>query len=176
MTEPADVFGDPYAAGLVAEAAKKSGLVWLADDGGRAHPAWHVWRESAVYVVHEGREQPLPWLRRASRVRVTVPSKDKGGRLVTWVATPVALDPGSPEWDAAVADLHAARLNPPDGEAQPARWARESLVTRLEPTGELLERPGAMPSGSHVAEPVRTSATTRDKLPFVIGRRARRRR
>jgi hypothetical protein len=135
-----------------------------------------VWREGAVYVVHEGREQPLPWLREAGGVRVIVPSKDKGGRLVTWAARVVPVEPATPEWDAAVADLHAARLNPPDGEQQPARWARESRVTRLEPTGELLERPGAMPTASLAATPPPTPATTRDKLPFLVGPRPRRRR
>jgi len=33
--------------------------------------------------------------------------------------------------------LHARRLNPPDGAAQPARWAASSLVLRLMPTGSL---------------------------------------
>ena len=174
MSEP---FADGYAAALVAEATRRSGLVWLAPlEGGRARPAWHVWREGAVYVVHEGREQRLPWLRAAERVRVTARSKDKGGRLVTWLARPVPVEPGAPEWDAAVADLHAARLNPPDGEQQPARWARESLVTRLEPTGELLEQPGALPTGSLAAPPPPTPATTRTPLPFVVGPRPGRRR
>jgi hypothetical protein len=46
--------------------------------------------------------------------------------------------PGTPAWDEVVPLLHAKRLNPPDGDAQLARWARESLVLRLTPTGELV--------------------------------------
>jgi hypothetical protein len=34
--------------------------------------------------------------------------------------------------------LHATRLNAPDGEDQPHRWARDSLVLCLTPTGELI--------------------------------------
>ena len=50
-------------------------------------------------------------------------------------------------------ELHAKRLNPPDGEAQPARWARESRVARIEPTGQLVEAPGHLSHRSHAAEP-----------------------
>jgi len=32
--------------------------------------------------------------------------------------------------------LHAQRLNAPDGQEQPARWARESRVLTLLPDGE----------------------------------------
>ena len=171
MTEP---FADAYAAALVAEACRKSALVWLRPEGDeRAYPAWHVWRDGAAYVVHEGYEQPLPWLAEAERVVVLVRSKDKGGRLVGWVARPQPVEPGTPDWDAAVPDLHAARLNPPDGEEQPLRWARESRVTRLAPTGELVEQPGDMPTGSLAAPPAPTSATTLGRLPFVLGRRRR---
>jgi hypothetical protein len=46
-----------------------------------------------VYVVHEGLEQPLGWLADSERVTVTVRSKDKGGRLVSWVAQVTSLDP-----------------------------------------------------------------------------------
>ncbi len=161
---------------LIAAAGTKAGLLWLsADASPRPRPAWYAWRDGAAYVVHEGIEQALPWLDESVAVQVVVPSKDKGGRVVTWVARPVPVAAGSPEWDAVVGDLHAARLNPPDGEAQPQRWARESRITRLEPTGEVLEAPGSMTAGSHSAEPPDTPATTRPPLPYVWGRRARRR-
>ena len=84
--------------------------------------------------------------------------------------------PEDDAWDPVVTELHAKRLNPPDGEAQPQRWARESRVLRLEPTGRMLERPGHLSHRSHAAEPPGSPATTRGPLPFVIGRRARRRR
>ncbi|MGH8894517.1 MAG: hypothetical protein ACRDWY_14625, partial [Actinomycetes bacterium] len=61
-------------------------------------------------------------------------------------------------------------------ERQPQRWARESRVLRLEATGRALERPGHLSQRSHAAEPPGSPATTRGPLPFVIGRRARRRR
>jgi len=108
-------------------------------------------------------------------VEVTVRSKANGSRLVTWVATAQDVAPGTPAWEAAVPELHAKRLNPPDGEQQPARWARESHVTRLVPTGELLESPAHISTRSHAATPPGSPATTRGPLPFVVGRRARRR-
>jgi hypothetical protein len=172
MTDPA------LLTALVEEACRRSGVVWLRIDGDdRAHAAWHTWHDGAVHVVAGGAEQPLPGLVDAcvagSRVRVTVPSKETRGRLVTWVAEASILAPGSREWVAAAAALHATRLNAPDGEEQPARWARESTLVRLEPTAEVPEHPGAAPTGSHAAPPAPTPATTRGKLPFVLGRRAR---
>ena len=169
---------DPLARSLVEEACAKSALVWLREPGERrAHAAWHVWTDGAVHIVTGGAEQPLAGLTlpEGAEVEVVVRSKDTGGRLVTFRAAVSDVRPGSPSWDPVVRELHAKRLNPPDGEAQPARWARESRVLRLEPTGDLTERPGHMPSRSHAAEPPASEATTRGPLPFVLGRRARRR-
>jgi len=59
-------------------------------------------------------------------------------RVVTWVADVSPVAPGSPLWDEVVPLLHAKRLNAPDGEEQPQRWARESVVLRFTPTGETL--------------------------------------
>jgi hypothetical protein len=170
---------DDFEMALVEEAAKKSGVIWvrpLDAAPSSAQAAWHAWLDGAAYVVTGGAEQRLPAIDTATEVVVTVPSKDKGGRLVTWVARPSLVEPGSAQWDAAVPVLHAKRLNAPDGEAQPARWARESRVIRLEPTGEVLERPGAMPTRSQAAPPRPTRAITRGRLPFVIGRATGRRR
>lgn len=162
---------------LVEEACKRSSVCWLALPARpQPYPAWHVWVDGAACVVSGGREQPLPGLGRVDEVSVTVPSKDKGGRLVTWTARPRTLDPHSLEWATAVKELHAKRLNSPDGEAQPARWAAESTVTRLQPTGAVTEEPGRMPLAAGAAEPALTPASTRGPLPFVLGRRARRRR
>lgn len=156
---------------LVAEGGKKAGLLWVAaDEGARAWPAWHVWADGAALLVCDGLEQPQPELVHGARVRVTLPSKDTRGRLVTFTATANVLRPDTEEWQQAAIALHAQRLNPPDGEAQPARWARESRVVRLVPTGEVLEAPGRMPTASGAAEPLPTPATTRDPLPFVLGR------
>jgi hypothetical protein len=162
---------------LVAEGGKRAGLLWVAaGPDARAWPAWHVWADGVALLVCDGLEQPQPDLVDGARVRVTLPSKDTRGRLATFTATATVLPPGTEEWEQAAAALHAQRLNPPDGEQQPARWARESRVVRLVPTGEVLEAPGRMPTGSGAAPVLPTPATTRDPLPFVIGRGTGRRR
>jgi hypothetical protein len=162
---------------LVEETCRKSSLVWLRPAGAdRAVAAWHVFTDGAVHVVGGGIEQDLPEVADGDEVEVTVRSKDTGGRQLCFAATVSTVRPGDPAWDVVVPELHAKRLNPPDGEAQPERWARESRVLRLEPTGRLPERPGHLPQRSHAAEPPGSPATPRGPLPFVIGRRATRRR
>jgi hypothetical protein len=167
------------ATALVAEVARKSALVWLrpaGDEHGPAVAAWHVWFDDAVHVVSGGDEQPLPDFADGTEVDVIARSKDTGGRVVTFRAVVSRVRPGTDAWEPAVRELHAKRLNPRDGEEQPARWARESRVLRLTPTGRLVERPGHLTHRSHAAEPVPTPATTRGALPFLFGRRARHRR
>jgi hypothetical protein len=164
---------------LVEEACRKSAMLWLRPESStRTVAAWHVWSDGAAYIVSGGLEQDVPALAELGeeRVVVTVRSKDTGGRLVTWIGQASRVRPDDEPWDSVVAELHAKRLNSPDGEAQPARWARESAVTRIEPTGELLESPGHLSADSHAAEPAGSSATTRGPLPFTLGRTPRRRR
>jgi hypothetical protein len=165
---------------LVEEAGKKSAMLWLAaEPGGRSYAAWHVWVDGAALVVSGGLEQKMPVLDLLGadrRILVTLRSKDTWGRLVTWVGHAETIAPDDQAWQSAATELHAKRLNAPDGEAQPERWRRESVITRIVPTGELLESPTHMPSGSRRAEPPSSPATTRGRLPFTIGRRARRRR
>ncbi len=108
----------------------------------------------------------MPGLVDGAEAVVTVRSKDKGGRLVTWTAKVVELAPGSPGWEAAVAELKGKRLNAPDGEAMPERWARECRVLRLEPTGAT----APLPDASLAAAPVRTPATTREPIPAGLPR------
>ncbi|WP_442811183.1 hypothetical protein [Streptomyces sp. NBC_00481] len=169
---------------LVEEATKKSGLIWARGDGvptheGRGVPSralWHVWHEGAACVVGDGPgEQPLPGLVDGGSAVVTVRSKDKGGRLVSWAASVVELAPDSPEWEAAVSELKGKRLNAPDGEAMPARWARECRVLRLRPTGTTLP----LPDDDLAERPAPTPATTRRPIPAAVprllfGRRKRR--
>lgn len=95
---------------LVEEATKKSGLVWVRPEGAAAARAlWHVWHEGAACLVGDGPgEQPLSGLADGGRAEVTVRSKDKGGRLVSWTARVVQLAPGGEAWDAAVAELKEA--------------------------------------------------------------------
>jgi hypothetical protein len=164
---------------LVGEACRKSSMLWLrAESGTRDMATWHVWIDGAAYVVSGGLEQQVPVFAELTddRVVATVRSKDTGGRLVSWVGRVSQVAPDDEAWDTVVTELHAKRLNSPDGEEQPARWARESVVTRIEPTGELLESPGNLSDGSHVAEPPTSPATTRGALPFTIGKTPRRRR
>ncbi|POX45168.1 hypothetical protein [Streptomyces sp. Ru72] len=160
---------------LVEEATKKSGLIWVQGAGpaAAARALWHVWYEGAACVVGDGPgEQPLPGLVDGGDAVVTVRSKDKGGRIVTWPARVVELAPGSPEWEGAVAELKGKRLNAPDGEEMPERWRRECRVLRLEPQGTTVP----LPSDSQAARPVPTSATTRRPIPAALPRLLRRKR
>jgi hypothetical protein len=171
-------------AALVEEATKKSGMLWLALPG-LPHPraAWHIWRPAAddgagapgaAYVVTGGIEQPLPGLPEAERVTVTVRSKDKGARLVSWVAAVEQVRPGSEEWNTIVPLLTKERLNAPDGEHQAERWADEAYVIRLTPTGEIAEAPGSLPDDYAAVRPVPSPATTTGRTPFMLGGRRRR--
>ncbi|MGV9990428.1 hypothetical protein [Streptomyces sp. NPDC003374] len=147
---------------LVEEATKKSGLIWVKGPGVPARALWHVWHEGAACVVGDGPgEQPLPGLADGGAAEVTVRSKDKGGRLVTWAARVVELAPRSEAWEAAVAELKGKRLNAPDGEAMTERWARECRVLRLEPAGDR----APLPEDSLAAPPLPTPATTRRPAP-----------
>ncbi|MFI6209491.1 hypothetical protein ACIBAI_24380 [Streptomyces sp. NPDC051041] len=158
---------------LIEEATKKSGLVWVKAPGAAARALWHVWHEGAACVVGDGPgEQPLPGLADGAEAEVTVRSKDKGGRLVSWTARVVELAPGSEAWEAAVAELKGKRLNAPDGEAMTGRWARECRVLRLEPTGVT----SPLPDGSLAEAPVPTPATTRRPVPEAVPRLLLRRR
>ncbi|WP_327353612.1 hypothetical protein [Streptomyces sp. NBC_01304] len=151
----------PLDQALVEEATKKSGLIWV-QGSGPARALWHAWHEGAAHVVGDGPgEQPLPGLSDGARAEVTVRSKDKGGRLVTWSAKTVELSPHSTEWEAAVAELKGKRLNAPDSEQMTERWARECRVLRLEPR----EVEAEVPSGSLAAAPLPSGATTREAIP-----------
>ncbi|MEV1085259.1 hypothetical protein AB0I98_44780 [Streptomyces sp. NPDC050211] len=152
---------------LVEEATKKSGLVWVKGPGGPVRALWHVWHEGAACLIGDGPgEQPLPGLADGAAAEVTVRSKDKGGRLVSWTAKVVELSPGSEQWDATVAELKGKRLNAPDGEAMPQRWARECRVVRLEPAGTT----ASLPDDNQAAPPLPTSATTRQPMPAGLPR------
>ncbi|MGX1314307.1 hypothetical protein RKD24_004426 [Streptomyces calvus] len=161
---------------LIEEATKKSGLIWVKGPGGPARALWHVWHEGAACVIGDGPgEQPLPGLADGGPAEVTVRSKDKGGRLVSWAATVVELPPDTEAWTAAVAELKGKRLNAPDGEALTGRWARECRLLRLEPTGAT----APLPDGSLAEAPLPTPVTTRRPapagLPRLLFKRKRRR-
>ena len=119
---------------LVREALRKSSVLWLALPSSTVpRIAWHVWLDGAAYLVHEGIEQALPGLDDLTQVEISVRSSDKGTLLGRWTARVEPVGVGDPGWPAAVAALHAHRQSPPDGAAQPARWAASSRITRLVP-------------------------------------------
>ncbi|MFI9807291.1 hypothetical protein ACIHEJ_23515 [Streptomyces sp. NPDC052301] len=159
---------------LIEEASKKSGLIWVKGAGAPAARAlWHVWHEGAVCLVGDGPgEQPLEGLTDGGTAEVTVRSKDKGGRLVTFPATVSELASGTQEWEAAVAELKGKRLNAPDGEEMPARWGRECRVLRLAPAGSV----APLPDGSLASRPVPSAATTRRPVPAGLPKLLARRR
>lgn len=162
-------------AALIDEATKKSGLIWVRPSG-HAHHAqavWHVWQDGAAWILGGGAEQSLPEL--TDRAYVTVRSKDKGARLLTWVADVARVEPESAEWDAVVPTLLSKRLNLPDGDAAPVRWARESVVWRLTPTGDVTETPDAPSTSSHAVAPPASRARSRVPRPLHLrGRPAQR--
>jgi hypothetical protein len=179
-----DVVDDPQDLAdlaLVAEACRKTSLLWLRLPGSpTSHAAWHVWHEGAAYVVHgvdpSSDEQRLPGLDSAPSVEVIVRSKDTGGRLVTWTARPMLVEPGTDAWESAAQALAGERLNAGNAETLTQRWAQSAHIVRLEPVGGAVEAPGRLSTDSHAAPPAPTPATTRGPLPFVVGGAARARR
>lgn len=150
---------------LVEEATKKSGLIWVRGAGVAERALWHAWIDGSAYVVGGGPgEQPLDGLADGGTATVLVRSKDKGGRLVTWTARVREIPPGSAAWDTAVAELKGKRLNAPDGEAMPARWAAECRLLGLTPEGPL----EPAPDGSLAVAPVASPATTRHPVPAAL--------
>jgi hypothetical protein len=166
----------PVEAALVEEGAKKSGLLWLTVGDAPPRPVWHVWLDGSSWLITgrraDGAEQYVPGLTDAAQAIVDVRSKDKGGRLPGWTAEVAVVGPDDPGYEGAVLALHAARLNAPDGEEQPARWARECDLVRLTPTGPAL----ALPADAGRTVPVGSPAVTRGAAPFnrSIGRLRRR--
>ena len=158
---------------LVAEATKKSGLLWIRVGGRRPVAAWHLWRDDRAYVVTGPGEQPVPGLAGASTCDVIVRSTDKGGRVVTWRATVDRVEPDGDEWREVVPAMLAARLNLPDAGEAERRWARTATVLRLTPTGELAESGDTLPTGSLATPPPPSPARTRTTVPFTVGRRRR---
>jgi hypothetical protein len=117
---------------LIAEATRRSGVVWVSADGTAPHLLWHLWHADALWLVGGGDEQDLPPL--ADRAVVVVRSKaTQSGRVVEWEADVSRVEPGSQEWDEVVPLLAAERLNAPSAQDLQARWAASSTVLRLTP-------------------------------------------
>lgn len=122
---------------------RKAAVVWV-DVGAGPRVVWHVWHDGALWLVCGGLEQDLPGITApatpgAGRPTPTIPGRadvvvrGPGGDPLRFTADVAAVEPASAEWVSVVPLLHEKRLNPPDGEAQPDRWARESLILRLTP-------------------------------------------
>ena len=124
-------------------ALRKAGVVWV-DLGEGTRVVWHLWHEGAVWLVCGGLEQELP---SAEAVATTAPEGATSARrasvvvrgpddaVLRFTADVSRILPTSAEWASVVPLLHEKRLNPPDGEEQPDRWAQESFVLRLTPSG-----------------------------------------
>jgi hypothetical protein len=157
---------------LFAEAATKSGLMWVQPPGDRAWPFWHAWADETVYAVSGPGEQALPWL--PGEVRLILRSKDTGGRLLTVQATVEELSPADERWASATGALKAGRLNATDDVVE--RWARECTVRALKPFGTPVEAPGSYPTTSGAAPVPPSDATTASWRPWHWRGRPRRRR
>jgi hypothetical protein len=162
---------------LFAEAAAKSGLMWVQPPGDRAWPFWHAWVEDTVYVVSGPGEQTLPWL--PDDVLLVLRSKDTGGRLLTVRATVRELAPHDEQWGTATEALRTGRLNLPQPQATDdavQRWARECTVRAIRPYGAPVEAPGSFSTTSGAAPPPASDATTTHWRPWHWRGRPRRRR
>jgi len=118
---------------LVAEATRRSGVVWVSADGTRPRLVWHLWHDDALWLVGGGDEQELPSLGESAVVLVRSKAS-QSDRVVQWRADVARVLPGTPLWDEVVPLLAAERLNAPAPTALPERWARTSTVLRLSPT------------------------------------------
>lgn len=129
---------------LIADLAKKSGLVWISyDDVMRA--VWHEWVAGAVCVVSGGLEQQLPGIEQQLSVTLHLRSKSTRALAAQVEAAVEVVEPGSEHWEPVTAALKAGRLNLPDSPTAIERWARESVVVRLVPSGSALAA-GDLPS------------------------------
>lgn len=143
---------------LLAEAASKSGVMWVEVPDAGTHAVWFVWHDDedprgtgpAAYVVSGPGEQRLPFL--PAEVTVILRSKDTGGRLLRLRAAVRELVPASPEWETAAELLRAHRLNA-TGDVL-ARWREGAVISVIAPHG----RPDELP-GEYAEESGRVSVT-----------------
>ena len=121
---------------LVAELAKKSGLLWISY-AGHTRPVWHEWLDGAVCVVAGGTEQPLPGIERHETVILSLRSKSTRALVAEVKAKVEVVAPDSEHWEPVTTALKAGRLNLSDSDHAIERWARESVVVRLVPTDDV---------------------------------------
>lgn len=121
---------------LVADLAKKSGLVWVSY-ARESRAVWHEWVGDAVCVVSGGTEQPLPGITEHHTVRLSLRSKSNRALVAEADAHVEVVGPDSEHWESVTTALKAGRLNLVDSDHAIERWARESVVVRLVPTGDV---------------------------------------
>jgi hypothetical protein len=121
---------------LVAELAKKSGLLWISY-AGHTRPVWHEWIDDAVCVVAGGSEQPLPDIERHQTVILSLRSKSTRALVAEAKAKVEVVTPESEHWEPVTTALKAGRLNLSDSDNAIERWASESVVVRLVPTDDI---------------------------------------
>lgn len=125
---------------LIADVAKKSGVVWVAYNNA-TYPIAHTWFDDAMCAVTGGAEQPLPGIELHDVVTVHLRSKTTRALAATISATVEVIAPDDDAWERTTTALKADRLNLHDMADAVDRWARECLVVRLTPA-EVLEVPG----------------------------------
>lgn len=161
------------------EAMKKTGLVWVraAGRGHRAIGMWHLWQDGNVYLLTGGIEQPIPdGLDPGGTAHITARAKGKNARVLSFEAGVETLAPDTEDWRTVATALVPKRLNLPDGEAAPERWARECTIWRLRPTGVILETAQEPNPASHAASPPPSPGRSRVPRPLHLrGRPARNR-
>lgn len=163
---------DPVEAALVAELAKKSGLVWVSYGvPPRHHAVWHTWTGGAICVVANGSEQPLPQIEEESEVEVALRGKTTPHLLATITADVEVIGPRSPEWQETTAALLTGRLNLLDPDNALRRWTDGSTVVRLVPVA-IDAAPGRLPDGAAREAPVGSPALTTRGVPWIAHRRA----
>lgn len=127
-----------FAQALVAELARKSGLLWVAYSD-QTHPVWHEWIGDAVCVVVGGTEQPLPDIASQSTVTLLLRSKATRFLIAAAEAKVQVVAPSDDAWDSVTTALRNGRLNLRDRDTATERWARESTVLRFVPTGTITQ-------------------------------------
>lgn len=170
---------DTAVASQIDEAMKKTGLVWVRAAGHdrRAIGIWHLWQDGNAYLLTGGIEQPAPdGLEAGEHAQVTARAKGKNARVLSFETEVETLAPESEDWQTIAAALVPKRLNLPDGEAAPQRWARECTIWRLRPTGVILETAQDPSTSSHAASPPPSPGRSRVPRPLHLrGRPARNR-
>lgn len=121
---------------LVADLAKKSGLVWVSY-ANRTHAIWHEWVGEAVCAVTGGTEQPLPDIEKHQTVVLSLRSKATRALVAQAEARVEVITPDSEHWTSVTETLKSGRLNLVDADHAIERWAQQSVVVRLVPTGKV---------------------------------------